>query len=432
MGSRPMNIWYRDSARSIKEQNKITMKLKNSVTAIIDYIHSLQEPKPENMNKIINWWKTYCSKEDSSINIEDLMKITKDNGNGWSNIVNNNELWPCGNKLYNVITEFLNITLPGNTQARQNEFVIKQMKIIETSRIQIAKMLHEYENDIFDEIENISYDRIDKTDEHEDYNVIKDSAVISNLAGQVLWTLDKDASGDSCKALVDYKNKAIPWDQLKEDNVYKNNNHCFIPLSHPNENKFKRVDVRIVQSGTGTSHPPGLEHRIDEVESLLDNSLSSLPSLENRLEGIEGVVKDYDIIKNYLAEEINSLKNTKIEENLENEEQMEQLRRFVRNELNELKNEQNNVNKYEPISNDLLSMNDRLVKLENKETTTLDNNQESNVLLNEMITIKNDVSKIKEQVNTSLSQANEVKTEVTTIRDEIVSTNQKIKKVLKK
>merc|ERR1711907_376537 len=193
-----------------------------------------------------------------------------------------------------------------------------------------------------------------------------------------------------------------------------------------------RVDVRIVQSGTGTSHPPGLEHRIDEVESLLDNSLSSLPSLENRLEGIEGVVKDYDIIKNYLAEEINSLKNIKIEENLENEEQMEQLRRFVRNELNELKNEQNNVNKYEPISNDLLSMNDRLVKLENKETTTLDNNQESNVLLNEMITIKNDVSKIKEQVNTSLSQANEVKTEVTTIRDEIVSTNQKIKKVLKK
>jgi hypothetical protein len=450
--SRPMNIWYRDSARSVKEQNKIIMKLKNSVTAIMDHIVDGHPNPPADSIERIKWWKTYCAEKDSSINIQDLMKITKDNGNDEGDTFSSDNVWPCKSKLDNVITPFLN-------KGRNDAIVNKQLQIIETSRLQLARMLYEYDHSLFEQtnensqiipIENVSYSRTDEINEHINYQTIIDGT-IKDDEGNILWVLRENCESDP--KLNKYLNKATPKNKIDD---WDNNSNCFIPLNHPNANKFKPVEIKIVQ--TGQSHPPGLEHRIDEVESLLDNSLSSLPILENRLEGIEGVVKDYDNVKNYLAEEINSLKNIKIEENLDNAEQMEQLRRFVRNELYELKNEQNNINEDDSINNDLLSMNERLVKLENKETTTLDNNQESNllsmnerlvqlenkaittldnnqesnILLNEMITIKNDISEIKEQVNTSLSQANEVKTEVTTIRDEIVSTNQKIKKVLKK
>ena len=452
--SKGINLWYRDCYRSLDLQSNKIFSLKKTVEDIIDEVlrEETDSTTRKRMLKIQSWFVNYSD----SLNLGDLLKVTlhipgeMNNGKDAINKINNLtcgddanihrggdgsnwNLWPepdsnnkniTSNKICNIseiISKYIGLNKPNTTDL---------IPVLNKNRKDIVKYLKEYD-DQFDfcltdatEI-NTSYNRIDP-----DSRIIK----ITDIH-------DENTANLNINNIVDETGA-----KLYED-------HESIP-------------IRIVR----TSHPPGLEHRLDEVESILDNKLSTIPMLEDRLNGIEGMVRDYENIKTYLASEINNLKNTKIEEQMDNIEQIDQLKQYVSNEIGSIRTNNNNGEqiKYDILENnintilhtdnssiskriDILETNNRqlTLKIEQLDNTNVLQTMENN--MNNLLNIQPNINMLSNTVNDLASKIDNndnkdilnqmvnikqdilgMKEEVVEIKNDITTTGQKIKKVIKK
>ena len=424
--SKGINLWYRDCYRSLDLQSNISEEVRTTVDNMIHSVMTDATLQPNTKKRFMKI-KTWVRNHFESLNFEDLLKATAFDGTTYDYMMTGDDddgsnwnLWPE--------TDSANKNVVSNKICNITEILEKysgSKSYLQALRQQMLNYLGEYDNKFNSNIgeSNNTYKR--KDDTNRDINVLNlgDSAIPINKI--------VDASGA----------------QLYEDHV--------------------GVPIRVVR----TSHPPGLEHRLDEVESILDNKLSTIPILENRLNGVEGIVRDYENIKTYLASEINNLKNTKIDEQMDNIEQIDQLKQYISNEINSIKSNnenqvqfdvlENNINtiltsnttdnssfskrieiletnnqelnqKIDQLDNNTLlktmenNMNDvvnKQINIEQLSSTVNDlaskiENNENKKILNQMITIKDDVLGIKQ--------------DVTVLKDEITNTGQKIKKVIKK
>jgi uncharacterized coiled-coil protein SlyX len=424
LSSKNINLWYRDASRSMSLQNKVVHNLISSTNSIISEV-----VRTTGQYKEIQEW---CNNYLSSLNVIDLMKVTlRDNAKGMDNVV---DCWPSlkdpeipnilNSKLCNITKVLEAVDTSGVTDKLKN-----QVDCLNTSRLQLASMIYEYDNrfnfspetDTTD-IDIETFRRLDNHDisgnnlqereyEVNKYNVVGKTDMVTGDSGEIIW-VDSNGNTKSQGELSSFEG--------------------FTPLNKPGTNEFKPVPVRIVR----TSHPPGLEHRLDEVESILDNKLSNLPGLEDRLTGIEGMVEDYQNMKEFLTNEINNLRNSNIDDTVDNTAQLQEIRNYITRELTN-----NKQMKDENMDTNLNSINNRLTELEiNTEQRLNDmmdiNHQETIQLQN---TFNQQISQLDLSNNNILGEMKSIKdsvittsNEINTMKEEINTAGQKIKKVLKK